>query len=92
MAVDWADCFCNCALSLLAMDVGKMNILECPDCGGTHFGSRKCPIKYPPEDSSMSVDIQLARIDHERVKLKAEYRRRMERLDRRERSLLGLKE
>lgn len=24
-----------------------MNIENCPDCGGTHFGSNECPIKQP---------------------------------------------
>lgn len=25
-----------------------MDILNCPDCGGTHYGSNGCPIKHPP--------------------------------------------
>ena len=36
------------SLHRLAMDVGKMtDIHDCPDCGGTHYGSKECPIKTP---------------------------------------------
>jgi hypothetical protein len=58
-----------------------------------HYGCpRKCPIKYPPTPSSLRVDMELSRIDHERMELRAEFERRMTRLDKRERSLLGLKD
>jgi len=44
-----ADCDRRAAFSYLAMDMGQMmDILNCPDCGGTHYGSSECPIKYPP--------------------------------------------
>lgn len=28
------------------------DIKDCPDCGGTHYGSSRCPLKYPPKPSA----------------------------------------
>jgi hypothetical protein len=92
MAIDRTGCAGNPPFYLLAMDVGKiMNIQNCPDCGGTHFGSSRCPIKYPPAPDPSATDRQLARIDIQRAELKREYEQKLEALDKRERRLLGLK-
>lgn len=68
-----------------------MNIFNCPDCGGTHYGSAECPIKHPPAPSR-TLDLALACIDRDRKRLQSNFDQKMAELDRRERSLLGLKE
>jgi hypothetical protein len=50
MAHNWIDCPCCRPVYLLAVDLGQvMDIKNCPDCGGMHFGSSECPIKHPPK-------------------------------------------
>jgi hypothetical protein len=66
-----------------------MNIENCPECGGTHFGSNECPIKHPPK--SRGLDHVLLTIQLERRRLQTDFDREMAALDRRERLFLGLK-